>query len=65
MFICIIVLAQAYVFNWLIPAYTMLSAATGTAVQNLEMGYWYLLVFAVILVAIGLAIRLMNRTKIQ
>lgn len=65
MFICIIVLVQAYVFNWLIPAYTMLSAATGTAVQNLEMGYWYLLVFAVILVAIGLAIRLMNRTKIQ
>lgn len=50
-FICFIVLAQAYVFNWIIPEYQMLSTQTVTSVPDFTKGYIYLLILAAVLVA--------------
>ncbi len=59
-FICFIVTAQAYVFSWIIPEYELLSSKTVSLHQNLGTGYWYILVLAIILIAIVLAIKLIN-----
>jgi lactate permease len=37
-FICFIVLAQAYVFSWIIPDYQMLSPQTTTSIPDLQKG---------------------------
>ena len=67
-FICFIVLAQAYVFNWLIPDYQMLSTQTVTLVPDFTKGYIYLVILAAVLVAFSTVIILMakknnHRTK--
>jgi lactate permease len=50
-FICFIVLAQAYVFSWIIPDYQMLSPQTTTSIPDFTKGYIYLLILAAVLVA--------------
>jgi lactate permease len=51
LFICLIVLAQAYLFNWMIPEYQMLSPKTNPAMPDISNGFIYLLVLAGILIA--------------
>lgn len=65
MFICLITLAQAYVFRGLIPSYQLNAAGTGYAAAGLSKGYIYLLVLAAVLIGFALLIRIMNRGKIQ
>ena len=60
-FICFIVLAQAYLFNWLIPDYQMLSTQTATSVPDFTKGYIYLVILAVVLVAFSTIIILMAK----
>ncbi len=62
-FICIIVLAQAYVFSSVIPQYHMVAANTAAATSDFTKGYIYLLVLAVVLIAFAAIILMMNRNK--
>lgn len=60
-FICFIVLAQAYVFNWLIPDYQMLSPQTATSTPDFKRGYTYLLILAAVLIAFSTVIILLAK----
>ena len=62
-FICCIVLAQAYVFSWLIPKYHMLTANAAAATPDFAKGYAYILVLALVLVALALVIIITTRKR--
>lgn len=55
-FICLIVLAQAYTLKWLIPTYEMLGGQKVAVTPDVTKGYTYLIVLAVILVALAISI---------
>ncbi len=63
-FICFIVLAQAYVFQWIIPEYQTLVANATTATPNFTKGYTYLLLLVAAIVALAIVIFVMTRKKI-
>lgn len=63
LFICFIVLGQAYLFNWIVPKYQMLVANTATILPDFTKGYIYLGVFAFIVGAFVATILLLNRLK--
>ncbi|MEJ7739290.1 MAG: lactate permease LctP family transporter [Chitinophagaceae bacterium] len=65
LFICCIVLAQAYLFSWVIPEYQMLTAKAASAAPDFSKGYAYLLILAGILVAFVILIIVMVRNKIS
>jgi lactate permease len=60
--ICVITVAQAYVFTWIIPAYQMMVAATAAA-SDITRGYVYLLILALMLVVLAITILFLNRKK--
>ena len=55
-FICFIVLAQAYVVKWIIPVYEMLGSKKATVLPDLTKGYTYLILLAVLLAVLATAI---------
>lgn len=61
--ICFIVLAQAYVFKWVIPVYHMLDNKAAAIVADTSKGYTYLLVLAGILAALASAVLLVAKKK--
>jgi lactate permease len=61
LFICFIVLAQAYVFSWIVPEYQMLNPQADTSVPDFSKGYTYLLVLAVVLVVFAVIIESMAK----
>jgi len=63
-FICCIVLAQAYIFQWLIPEYKVLSPQTALLTPDFLKGYIYLFVLAVVIAIIAVIIIKMTRKKI-
>ena len=62
-FICFIVLAQAYLFSWIIPQYQMIVAGATSVIPDFTEGYLLLLVLAIVLVAFVTSIRLLNKKK--
>lgn len=58
LFICFIVLAQAYVLKWLVPKYQVLTHNATISVPDLTLGYIYLLVLAGVLIALAAGIML-------
>jgi lactate permease len=52
-FICFLVLAQAYIFTWLIPAYQKLDPNATVVVPDVSNGYIYLLILAGVLAVIS------------
>jgi lactate permease len=62
--ICLIVLAQAYLFSWIIPNYQIIVAGAASAVPDFTTGYVYLMVLATVLVAFVAVIRLLNKKKV-
>lgn len=65
LFICFIVLAQAYWVTWLVPLYTRVDVQKIVAVPDSSSGFVYLLVFACIVAAFALTVRYMTRTAIR
>jgi lactate permease len=63
-FICFIVLAQAYVFQWLIPEYQNLVPNASAATPDLTKGYTYLLLLVVAIAALAGVITVMTRKKL-
>ena len=62
-FICFIVLAQAYLFEWLIPKYQMLSSQAAAVIPDFTKGYTYLLILAAVLIGFAAVILLMAKKK--
>ena len=60
-FICFIVLTQAYLFKWSIPVYQMLNANKILFIPDTSLGYIYLLIFAGILAVFVSAVSIANR----
>ncbi|RRB04856.1 L-lactate permease [Larkinella rosea] len=63
--ICFITLAQAYVFQGVIPIYEMLSNQKTVVLPDLSKGYTYLLILAVVLIALASAILVITNKKTQ
>jgi lactate permease len=63
-FICFIVLGQAYLYPGIIPEYQMLTANAAAATPDFSRGYTYLLVLALVLIALAAVIVFLNRNKI-
>ncbi len=61
--ICFIVLAQAYLFSWMIPQYQMLIANTTSAIPDFTKGYVYLLVLVGIIFVFAATISILLRKK--
>lgn len=64
-FICFIVLVQAYVLKGLVPAYHITANTTAVTAANFSAGYSYLLVLAAVIAGFSLLIFIMNRKKPQ
>lgn len=62
-FICFIVLAQAYAFKWLIPQYTSVTSTVTAATPGFSKAYIYLLLFAAI-IAVIVAVILMRKKDV-
>ncbi len=63
-FISLIVLGQAYLIKWLIPAYQKTGSTTKIIAPDSSIGYVYLLILAIIILITGFAmIRIGNRNK--
>jgi lactate permease len=57
--ICFIVLAQAYIFKWLIPVYHMVDTKAIALPADPSSGYVYLLILAGVLIALAMVIVIM------
>ena len=62
LFICFIVLAQAYWVKWVVPLYTQVDVQKIVTVPDSSSGFVYLLVFAFIVAAFALAVRYLTGT---
>jgi lactate permease len=62
-FICFIVLAQAYVLKWIIPEYQLLTHNTAASIPDLTKGYLYLMLLAVVLIVMVVGIIMFAKKK--
>lgn len=63
LFICFIVLAQAYVFSWIIPHYQMIVANTAVVTPDFTKGYVYLLLLIGVLAGFAVTIFALNKKE--
>jgi len=63
--ICVLTTLQAYVIQWVVPKYEMLTSAVGAivSVEDISAGFNYLMILAIALVLIGVTVVVMNRKK--
>jgi lactate permease len=60
---CLVVLAQTYLFSWLIPAYHLKTLDSASIAHDFSTGYIYLIALGIVLGAIATIIILRNRRK--
>ena len=63
LFICLIVLAQAYLFTWVIPKYHLIGATTVLLIPGLLKGYVYLSILIFFLTAFAVTILMISRKR--
>lgn len=63
-FICFIVLAQAYLFSSVIPQYHIVVASSASTTPDFSKGYIYLIVLVVVLILLAAVIILTTRNKV-
>ena len=61
--VCLIVLAQAYLIPWIVPAIPTGTTSTATAIADISRGILYLITLAVLIMALVLIIWLLDRKK--
>src|SRR6476620_8872897 len=64
LFICCIVIMQAYLFQWVIPKYHNIVAGAASATSDFSRGYTYLLILAAVIAALACTIIMTTRKKI-
>lgn len=62
-FICCITLAQAYLFQWIIPVYEMLSRSKSVINPDVSRGYLYLIGLATLLIALSVSIIILSKKQ--
>ncbi|MEO6718767.1 MAG: lactate permease LctP family transporter [Ferruginibacter sp.] len=62
-FVCLLVLGQAYLYTWIIPHYEKIVTSTGAAITDHSQGITYLLVFVVVLIFFSSVIMMFGRKK--
>lgn len=62
-FTCFIVLAQAYLFSWIIPRYQLRRLDNASIINDFSKSYAYLITLGVVIAAIAMIIVLTNRNK--
>ena len=63
LFICFIVVGQAYLYSWIVPPYQLLTAKIAASVPDLVSGFRYILVLAGIITALSVLIIWMTKRK--
>ncbi|WP_026464283.1 L-lactate permease [Adhaeribacter aquaticus] len=61
--VCVLTMMQAYVIQWIVPAYEQVALAATAATADLTTGYTYLLVLALLLFFIGGLVVYLNRKR--
>lgn len=64
-FICFIVLGQAYLYSWIIPKYEMLVANAASVTPDFSKGYTYLLILVALILALAAVIFITTRKKLN
>ncbi|MGZ8559026.1 MAG: L-lactate permease [Chitinophagaceae bacterium] len=64
LFICFIVLGQAYLFSWIIPKYDMLVANAATMAPEFSKGYIYLIILLSLILTLAAIILISTRKKV-
>lgn len=62
-FICFLVLGQAYLYSWIIPKYEMIVANAATVAPQFSKGYTYLFILVVLVLALAAVIFMTTRKK--
>ncbi len=65
LFICFIVLGQAYLYPWIVPTYQLLTANVAALIPDFTTGYTYIGVFVAIVGALAATIWVLNKEKSQ
>jgi len=63
LFICCLVLAQAYLFSWIIPHYQKLTTNVAAVTHDLSIGVFYLLLLAAVIISLAIVIIVLTRKK--
>jgi len=63
LFICCLVLAQAYLFSWIIPHYQKLTTNVAAVTHDLSKGVFYLLLLAAVIISLAIVIIVLTRKK--
>jgi len=63
LFICCLVLAQAYLFSWIIPHYQKLATNVAVVTHDLSKGMFYLLLLAAVIISLAIVIIVLTRKK--
>ena len=63
LFICLLVLGQAYVFQWIIPEYQVINSKNTISTQNFFKGYIYMFVLAMVIAVIAIAVKRMTKKQ--
>ena len=64
-FICFIVLGQAYLYSWIIPKYDMLVSNAASGTPQFSKGYTYLFILVALILALAAFIFMTTRKKIS
>ncbi len=62
-FICLLVLAQAYLINWIIPVYDTIASKASPHPIDFFRGYTFLIVLTVVLIFFCAAVKILNKNK--
>lgn len=62
-FVCFIVLGQAYAFEWIIPEYEMIQSDIAVIPSDFSKGYVYLLILAILLIVFSVLIVVLARKR--
>jgi lactate permease len=63
--ICILTCMQAYVTPWIIPVYKTIETVTAPEVASVTQGFIYLLILAIVLIAMASMVLFVNRKKVK
>ncbi len=62
-FVCLIVIAQAYLITWIVPKYEMIVASTATVIPDFTKGYYYIFGLVLLLLGLFLTLQIYNKKE--
>ena len=62
-FVCLIVIAQAYLITWIVPKYEMIVASSATVIPDFTKGYYYIFGLVLLVLALFLTLQFYNKKE--